>query len=130
MLTKGVALSRIPWQRDNAHATECRAFAEALGVSPIVNVVRCTQDQLLQHTEYVNGGGGVLIERALHGVPDQSENHRISGSSVGRDKHLPPETRWVLGRQVCLNHPRVGGWRIEYDPVALADVTPEEVAVS
>ena len=128
VLPKGVKLSRIPWQRDDAHATECRAFAEALGVSPLVNVVRCTQDELLQHTEYVNAGGGVLVERASHDVPDESDNHRIGGSSVGWDKHLPPETRWVLGKQARLNHPRIGGWRIEYALVALADVTPAEVA--
>lgn len=130
VLPHGVKLPRIPWQRDDAHAKECRAFAEALGVSPLVNVVRCTQDELLQHTEYVNGGGGIVIERASNGVPDENDNYRVGGSSIGWDKRLPPETRWVLGKQARLNHPNLGGWRIEYALAALADVTPAEVAAS
>lgn len=130
MLPKGVKLSRISWQRDDAHAKECRAFAEALGVSPLVFVARCSQEELLQQTEYVNGGAGLVIERASHGVPDESDNHRMGGSSFGWDKHLPPETRWVLGKQARLNHPRIGGWRTEYGLIALEGVTPAEIAAS
>jgi hypothetical protein len=106
---------RIPWQRDDTHAEECRALSKVFGVN-VTTVVRCNPQQF---EGYINNGGVLTIERASHST--QPASYEMAGASLVWKTQLPPETEWVLCKEVRLNHPRIGGYRTEYGFVCRED---------
>jgi hypothetical protein len=128
---KGVLVSHnplpVPWVIDQAKARECAAFADALGVGQLAAVLRCTPEEIRQQSEFLNGGGGTVVERASHGVKGTS-GHGIGGSTIGWVRSLPPETEWVLLRGGRLD--RFGLWEEYQYLMVLNGLTPEQVGTA